>query len=39
MHNYKIILFAAMTVERIFKNMHFDSFLALFYPQYPTKEN
>lgn len=39
MHNYKITLFAAMTVETIFKNMQFDSFLALFYPQYPTKEN
>lgn len=28
-----------MTVGRIFKNVHFDSFLALFYLQYPTKEN
>lgn len=39
MHNYKITWFAETTVERVFKNMQFDSFLALIYPQYPTKEN
>lgn len=40
MHNYKTTWFAAMTVEKKFKNMHFDSFLtALFYPQYLAKEN